>query len=102
MTKVKLKGAVLSEKDNIGVAFVQLEKDENIKLYIGSKHFLLTLKSTIPYMHKFAIKKIAKDEEIIKQGVVIGKATNDINIGDYVHVHNMVGLRGKLPVITLS
>ena len=45
--------------------------------------------------HKFALKDINKNENIIKYGETIGRATRDIKKGDYVHVHNVESLRGR-------
>lgn len=39
--------------------------------------------------HKLAIKPIKKGECIIKYGVVIGRASEDINVGEWVHTHNV-------------
>lgn len=39
--------------------------------------------------HKVAAKPIYKNELIIKYGVPIGSATEDIEIGSHVHLHNM-------------
>ena len=39
--------------------------------------------------HKIAIKDISKGEDIVKYGLVIGVATKDIKMGQWVHVHNV-------------
>lgn len=39
--------------------------------------------------HKYAIRDIAKGENIIKYGNPIGHATEDIKAGDHVHSHNV-------------
>jgi altronate dehydratase len=43
----------------------------------------------IPVGHKIALRKIACDEEIIKYGVIIGRATATIAKGSWVHLHCM-------------
>lgn len=43
----------------------------------------------IPRGHKIAIKDISKGEKIIKYGITIGVATQDIKKGFWVHLHNM-------------
>ena len=55
----------------------------------------LIVKENIPFGHKVALRRIAKDEPVIKYGEVIGKATADIGKGEWVHVHNLVSLRGR-------
>ena len=44
---------------------------------------------TIPAGHKFALVPIAKGEFVIKYGEIIGRATQDIQPGDWVHTHNL-------------
>ena len=39
--------------------------------------------------HKIAAKNISKGEKVIKFGVPIGSATEDIPIGSHVHLHNL-------------
>ena len=47
--------------------------------------------------HKYAIKKIKKGENVIKYGNPIGHATEDINVGEHVHTHNVkTNLSGNL------
>ncbi len=43
----------------------------------------------IPAWHKMAIKSMKKGEKVYKYGAVIGLALEDIEPGDYVHVHNI-------------
>lgn len=49
----------------------------------------------VPYGHKIAAAAIAEGAKIVKYGEVIGMATCDIAKGEYVHVHNLVALRGR-------
>ena len=42
----------------------------------------------IPFGHKVSLSFIAKGEPIVKYGVEIGTATNSIEQGEHVHVHN--------------
>ena len=39
--------------------------------------------------HKYAIRPIAANENVIKYGMPIGHATADIAVGEHVHVHNV-------------
>ena len=56
---------------------------------------VITVRESVPYGHKIALCAIAKDQTINKYGEVIGAASRDIAKGEYVHVHNMVALRGR-------
>jgi altronate dehydratase len=42
----------------------------------------------IPFGHKAALQAISRGEAVIKYGVTIGRATQDIAPGEHVHVHN--------------
>ena len=55
----------------------------------------LTLKSNIPFGHKFSMVNIQKGTPIRKYGEVIGEATKEIAAGEHVHVHNVDSLRGR-------
>lgn len=72
----------LHNNDNVVTAKSDIDpdillKDENI-----------TTKQFIPVGHKIATKDISKGEDIIKYDNIIGTATDNIAIGDHVHVHN--------------
>ena len=44
---------------------------------------------SIPAGHKFALVPIAKGEFVLKYGEIIGRATQAIQPGDWVHTHNL-------------
>ena len=64
-----MKNVIINEKDNVGVCL-----DGNDK---------------IPAGHKYALFPIAKGEYVIKYGEIIGRATHDIQAGEWVHTHNV-------------
>lgn len=43
----------------------------------------------VPVGHKIALRDIRGGEDIVKYGVVIGRATADIPAGSWVHLHVM-------------
>ena len=88
-----IEAVVLNPGDNIGVALVGLKSGASVKIYGQETRIKIT--GPVPYQHKFSITPINAGEEIIKDGVVIGKATQDIEQGQHVHTHNMTGLRLK-------
>ncbi|HEY8889547.1 MAG TPA: UxaA family hydrolase [Clostridium sp.] len=91
-----LKFAVIAnENDNVATAVKDLKDQEKILIDLFGKDIEVVLNSDIPFGHKFAIKNIAKGKEIIKYKEFIGQATQDIKIGDYVHVHNVISERGR-------
>lgn len=60
---------ILSPKDNVGVRLTPSEK--------------------IPAGHKYALVDIHKGDYVTKYGEVIGRATQDISAGEWVHTHNL-------------
>lgn len=60
---------IINKKDNVGIDLVGDNK--------------------IPAGHKFALSDINKGEYVIKYGEIIGRATDDIKKGDWVHTHNV-------------
>ncbi|MCM1054212.1 MAG: altronate dehydratase family protein [Bacteroides sp.] len=83
------KTIVISPKDSVGVALVPLKKGEETEGVI--------LAQDIEKGHKFALRDIKMDEQIIKYGEIIGRATADIKAGEHIHSHNMsTNLSGAL------
>lgn len=76
----------INEKDNVAVALVDLPNGTSVE--IDDKK--ITLNEDILKGHKIAICDIKKDEDIIKYGLVIGKAKSNIKMGEHVHTHNVL------------
>lgn len=89
-----IEAVVLNPRDNIGVALANLKAGAKVKIY--GREVWVKLAEAIPFQHKFSVTPIDSGKEIIKDGVVIGKATQDIEQGQHVHTHNMTGLRLKV------
>lgn len=64
-------------------------KDKIIINKIDNVGVCLKGNGEIPAGHKFALCDIKSGENIIKYGQIIGKATKDINQGEWVHTHNV-------------
>lgn len=93
----KANGLKNNEKDNVATIFgTETPKDSVVEVVdpTGSKSSYSVL-DTIPYGHKIAIKNIRKGEQITKYGESIGIASEDIRVGQYVHVHNVESARGR-------
>lgn len=48
----------------------------------------LSLTESIPFGHKVALRPIQAGQAVVKYGVAIGTASQDIPTGAHVHVHN--------------
>ncbi len=49
----------------------------------------IKIKDAIETGHKIALQEIREGENVVKYGYPIGHATQDIHIGEHVHVHNV-------------
>ena len=90
-----LSALVVDKKDNVATALRQLEKGDSIGVEVEGSVVTVVLRQPIPFGHKFSLKDIERGERIIKYGETIGQATERINKGEHVHIHNVEGLRGR-------
>lgn len=82
----------IHQNDNVAVALRPIAQGEVLDVAGIS----VTTKEEIPQGHKFAIKSIKKGEEIVKYGFRIGYAQADIEVGQWIHVHNLKTALGDL------
>ena len=75
----------IAPADNVCVAITDLS--EGTVLTIDG--LTLTVKNPVPTGHKFAVREIKKDEDVIKYGYPVGHAVTDIHAGEHVHTHNL-------------
>lgn len=71
--------------DNVAVALSPLKKNE----FIDIDGIKIQLKSDIGKGHKFSIKEIEKKGNIVKYGMAIGHAIENIAPGEWIHTHNL-------------
>ncbi len=87
----KKKWLVLRKGDNVALALADLEPGE--RLQVGAAK--VVVRQPIEFGHKFAVRAVGKGEDILKHGEVIGRATERIDAGKHVHVHNVESLRAR-------
>ena len=92
---LKQKAIVLSPKDNVATALVDLKAGDTLELEVGGETQAVKLTADVPFGHKFSLSKIEPNAPVIKYGEVIGISTAIIKPGDYVHIHNVVSARGR-------
>ncbi len=90
-----LEAIMFHPADNTAVALTDLPQDKTLTLTAEGQTREVTLIKPITYQHKFSIVPINRGEKVLKYGQVIGEAIKDIEAGEHVHIHNMVGLRIK-------
>ena len=70
--------------DSVAVAVEPLNARDTVTV----NDVQITLLNDIPAGHKFALKDIKTNENIIKYAYPIGRAKVDIKIGEHIHTHN--------------
>lgn len=91
----KCKAIVMKSVDNVATAVEDLPAGYEVSFTVNGEAVALLLKDNIPFGHKFAIKPITQAAKVMKYGEPIGAASENIEAGRHVHVHNMGGLRGR-------
>ena len=79
-------------KDNVATAKSPIKSGTSLTISKGKK---IIAKEEIPFAHKIALRGIPRDGAVIKYGERIGRAIREIKAGELVHIHNVVGERGR-------
>lgn len=75
----------LHTRDNIVIALRQFQ----IGAVINIDGDEIILKDVIDFGHKIAVRRIDRHDKVLKYGLSIGSATQNISIGEHVHSHNL-------------
>ena len=92
---VDQKFILLHPKDNTITALRDLVKGEEIIIEQEGTQERILLRDPVAYAHKAARIHVSKGSDVVKYGEVIGVATDHIQPGDHVHVHNVDGKLAK-------
>jgi altronate hydrolase len=76
---------VISPSDNVAVAIENLKEGDVVHIN-GAE---IVIRNAVDTGHKFAIRPIKKDGNVVKYGYPIGHALSDIEAGEHVHTHNV-------------
>ncbi|MBN1662672.1 MAG: UxaA family hydrolase [Deltaproteobacteria bacterium] len=77
---------IINPLDNVAIALEDISEGGDVRLPDGAPIRAL---AAIPYSHKVALTDIPEGENIVKYGEIIGKATETIHKGQWVHTHNL-------------
>ena len=87
---------VINPKDNVATLVSENgAKGRRVEAEVNGASQTFELQDAIPFGHKFAISPIAKGTQVIKYGYSIGTATENIQPGQHVHIHNIESNRGR-------
>lgn len=93
--KMAIDAIAIKTGDNVATALRDIAANETIVVGCGEERFHISLMEPVRYGHKFAMRDIKEDENIIKYGEIIGRATKVIPAGAHAHVQNIESLRGR-------
>lgn len=82
---------MINSQDNTAIAFNDINAGENVSIITSSGEVIreIATEQAIPFGHKIALAAISRGENVLKYGEVIGIATQQINSGGHVHIHNV-------------
>jgi len=75
----------INPADNVLVIFNSILSGDEEEI----EGYKIIFNKSLEFGHKIAAKNISKGEKIIKFGVPIGSALENIKIGAHVHLHNL-------------
>jgi len=97
MTGEKPVALQLHPSDDVAIAVRDIQVGESVSIHGAKGGHLATVLQDVPKAHKVAVHDIAKGADVRKYGYPIGRATQDIQAGEWIHSHNLeTNLRGLL------
>ncbi len=86
---------VIHPYDDVAVMLEDCSPGDEIVARLEQLQQRLIAKEAIPFGFKVALRLLRPGESVRKYGEVIGQASQEIAAGGLVHVHNLVGARGR-------
>lgn len=86
---------VLSDADNVATSLADLAADARVEVTVDGETRSIVVRDAIPFGHKFAIRPLAAGADVLKYGEIIGRASEAIEPGQWVHVHNVESVRAR-------
>ena len=90
---------IMAITDSVAIALDDLIPGDrvNIRSLFQETVSEFEVTDSVPYGHKLSVKTLAKGSEVIKNGEVIGIASQTISHGEHAHIHNIVSLYAPPP-----
>ena len=86
---------VLNDADNVATSLDALEAGAEVSLTIAGETLTFNVSDEVPFGHKIAIRAMGAGDEVTKYGEIIGKASRDVSVGEWVHTHNVESARAR-------
>ena len=87
----------IDDRDSCVTVTSAVKAGDNVEFRVGGTTQSVIAKSDVPVYHKVAVVSVKAGEFVYKYGERIGISKEDIEPGDYVHIHNLkpVGADGR-------
>lgn len=86
---------VVEPTDNVATALREVSAGETVTVAVGEEERTIDVEDDVEFGHKIALEDIADGDEITKYGKSIGNASQPIDAGEWVHVHNVESNYGR-------
>lgn len=85
------KAIQIDAKDNVATVTSDVEPSETVEVLSPEGEVITKPETTesIPFGHKIALIVLKRGDKVVKYGEVIGVASKPIQIGEWVHTHNV-------------
>jgi len=99
---VSIRAIVMDPKDNVATLLSDVKASEVVVVISACGDVVKKVEAvhSIPFGHKIAIARIERNDLVLKYGEVIGEATEPIEEGEHVHIHNIKSLRVRVETKT--
>ena len=85
----------IDPRDVVAVVVGDVSAGQTLEVQSSAGTEKVIARQDIPAGHKVALRDITAGQPVTKYGEKIGRATEDIRIGDHVHLHNLASDRVK-------
>jgi altronate dehydratase small subunit len=92
---LKADALMITREDNVATSLRDAAAGSDFSVRVGNEILRVRAIDRIPFGFKLAVGRILKGESVIKYGEAIGVASQDIEPGQLVHIHNIEGARGR-------
>lgn len=86
---------VVEPTDNVATAVRPVDAGETVTVDVGDDERTVKVAEDIPFGHKIALEEIGEGGTVYKYGKSIGYASELIEAGEWVHVHNVESNYGR-------
>lgn len=90
MSNQSITAVCMDSRDTVVTVTKEIEVGETVVWRDGDEMRSVVSSAKIPIYHKIAVLPVEKGGYVLKYGEKIGVATQEIQPGQHVHVHNLV------------